>query len=168
MAGEFLPKVKVTTIVWAEEGRGFGELDCGTLNWECAQGDDLKLNISTIELNLVKIADRCNYDVELITQEMIKHWIAMEVVLGTRQDLIDKGVRGKVRDEDILYKANLETILSSPELFEEYKDMAVKAIISGQHYVYPKGGRMGKLFKDITSPIASSILRDALRESVSK
>lgn len=160
MKGQFLPRVEVTTIVWAEEDYQFDT------HWECAQGDDLQLNRPTIEFNLAKIVERCNYDAKSVAQEMIKHWIAMEVVFGTRQDLINKQVRGIVSDENILYKANFETILSSPDLYEEYKDIAVKAIIYGEHCVYPKNGKMSELFKDIRGQLAAVVAEKVFEESI--
>lgn len=155
--GEFLPKVEVTTIVWGYED--------WKAKWECAQGDDLKLNRPTVEFNLVKIAKRCKHDIELIIQEMIKHWIAMEVMFGTRQDLINKQVRDKVRDEGTLYKTNLKVILDSPSLYREYRDMAVKAMVEG-NWIPPVAG--SKLLRDVRSQLAASIAEKVLEESLKK
>jgi len=156
MKAEFLPKVEVTTIVWA----GWEELD-----WECTQGDDLKLNKSTIEINLIKMAERCNHDIELIIQEMIKHWIAMQAMLGTRQDLINKQVRGRVNSEEILCKANFEVILCSPSLYQEYKDMSVKAMVEGR---WVPCFEETELLNDVRSQLAASIAEKVLEESLNE
>jgi len=123
----FLPNVKVTTIIWADKD---------TLKhsqWEAAQGDDLKNQRATIELNLPKLAQRGN--LEAIAQGVVESWLSIEVVFATRQDLIDKQCRGEVKDEDILYNTNLKVILGSPVLRRKYSDLAMDEILDGEWYV---------------------------------
>lgn len=163
MRGRFLPKVEVTTIVWA--GR-----DKTAPDWECALGDDLKLNRPTIELDLTRITKRCNYNADLVTQEMIKHWIAMQVIFGTRQELINKNIRGYIgsEGEDILCKANFDVIRNSPasRIWKEYKDMAAKAILKGTHYIHPANSEIVTLFKDVKTTLAVPMLEEALEKPI--
>ena len=88
MEKQFLPEVKVTTIIWADEARE------SVSNWYSAQGDDLKLNRATIEVNLPKIAQDKGDDPPQIAEAMIDSWLSIYIILATRQDLIDKTVRG--------------------------------------------------------------------------
>ena len=124
---DFLPNVKVTTIVWADKGI------LTHSQWEVAQGDDLKNQRSTIELNLPKLIQRGN--LEAVAQGIVESWLSIEVVFATRQDLIDKQCRGEVKDEDILYNANLKVILGSPVLRRKYSDLAIDEILDGQWFV---------------------------------
>lgn len=119
----FLPNVKVTTIVWADKDM------LQHSQWQAAQGDDLKNQRSTIELNLPKLEQRGN--LEAVTQGMVESWLSIQVVLATRQDLIDKQCRGEVKDEDILCNANLKVILGSPVLRRKYSNLAMDEILDG-------------------------------------
>jgi len=120
--GYFLPHVEATTIVWAHTDV---ELD-----WYAAQGDDLKNQRSTIELNLAKMARDSNGDAEKVAQLLVDNWLAIYVILCTRQDLINKHVRGEVSADghDILYTANFKAIKASPHLDEHYTRVAIDAI----------------------------------------
>ena len=122
MAGQFLPDVPVSSIVWA-----YSDVE---LNWYAAQGDDLKNQRPTIELNLVKIARDHNEDVEKVAQALIDNWLAIYIVFCTRQDLINKQARGLLgaEGEDILAEANLKVIKASPRLAEHYTKVAIEAI----------------------------------------
>jgi len=125
---KFLPDVKVTTIVWGEKG------DEVKLPWEVAQGDDLGNRRATIELNFPKIAQRCGDDLERIAESMAEGWLSIWVVLATRQDLINKGIRGAVSPEAerTLYKANFKAIMESPILKRYYADIATGEILNGE------------------------------------
>ncbi|GAH83497.1 unnamed protein product [marine sediment metagenome] len=122
----FLPKVIVTTIVWADKDI------LEHSKWEAAQGDDLKNNRSTIELNLPKLKERGN--IEAIAKGMVESWLGIQVIFATRQDLIDKRVRGNVSEEGhkILYDANLKTIMVSPYLKKSYTNLAVENILNAE------------------------------------
>jgi len=121
----FLPNVKVTTIVW-------GDKDIlKHSQWDAAQGDDLKNQRPTIELNLPKL-EKNSVSLEVIAQRMVEGWLSIQAVFATRQDLIDKQCRGEVEDEEILYIANLKVILESPVLKRRYSDLAIEEIVNGQ------------------------------------
>lgn len=133
MDGEFLPRVPVTTIVWAH-----ADVE---LKWYAAQGDDLKNNIPAIELNLVKMVRDSSDEVEKVAQLLIDNWLALYVVLCTRQDLINKEARGlcSADGEQILYEANLKVINASRYLHEQYTRVAVGAIKGARTYIAVEG-----------------------------
>jgi len=123
---KFLPDVKVTTIIWGEKD---------TLKhskWEATQGDDLKNQRPTVELNLAKLAQRG--EAEKVAKAMVESWLSIWIVFATRQDLIDKKVRGAVSAEahKILYDANFKTIMESPMLKRGYADLAMDEILDGK------------------------------------
>jgi hypothetical protein len=125
MIGEFLPHIEVTTIVWSE--RGSEELP-----YDSAQGDDLKNNRPIIEISFPRLL-KGNTPPEVATA-MIESWLKMYLIFATRQDLINKHIRGSVSQEahNILYDANFRAITQSPELKRSYFILAVDRILSGQ------------------------------------
>jgi len=126
---KLLPDVKVTTIVWADKDI------LKHSQWEAAQGDDLKNQRSTIELNLPKLEQRGKPD--NIAIGMVESWLSIYIVFATRQDLINKDVRGDVSSdaERIVCKANFKAIMESPALKRGYADLAMDEILNGRWYV---------------------------------
>lgn len=125
--GNFLPSVEVTTIIWADKDI------LKHSQWDVAQGDDLKNQRPTIELNLPKLAKRGN--TEDIAKGMVESWLSIQVVFATRQDLINKQCRSEVKDENILYYANFKVILGSQTLRRKYSDLAMDEILNGQWFL---------------------------------
>lgn len=121
----FLPNVKVTTIVWADKNI------LKHSQWEAAQGDDLKNQRPTIELNLAKLAERGSNDD--VAKSMVESWLSINIVFATRQELINKQVRGDVsaEAEETLCEANLKAVLQSPILRHRYADLAIDEILNG-------------------------------------
>jgi len=124
----FLPKVEVTTIVWADEEHAS--------KWWAAQGDDLKRGRPTIEINFLRILR----EADEVAGAVILVWLEMYVVLTTRQALIDRGVRWTVSGDghEALYEGNFKAIKASPLLWEEYTRMAVEALTNGTHVTSPE------------------------------
>jgi len=129
----FLPHVAVSTVVWAHK-----DLE---VKWHAALGDDLRNRCPAIELNLRGIAEAAAYDVEKTAQLLVDNWLAIYVVLCTRQDLINKRARGTLSGsaEDILAKANLEVIRVSPRLDEHYTRVAIDAIRGARPFIAVEG-----------------------------
>lgn len=126
----FLPKVPVTTIVWA------GKEVLKNTSWYSAIGDDLSCMRPTIELNWPRIfKDKADSPEAAI--QIIKSWLLMYILLSTRQDLINKGVRGDLYTggEEELAKANYKIIWSSPVLLNFYTDLAIDSILGSKPYL---------------------------------
>lgn len=140
----FLPEVRVTTIVWADK-------DILTHSqWEAAQGDDLKNQRATIELNLPKLAQRGN--LEAVAQGLVESWLSIQIVFATRQDLINKEARRDVDDENILYDANLRVILGSKALRRKYSNLALDEILDGMWAV-------DDTFKELSEKIKTLLVK---------
>lgn len=129
VAGEFLPYTRVTTVVWVEDKAA------ETCKWDSAQGDDLKNDRAAIEINLAKILRRC--EPQEAALEMIKSWLRIYLILSTRQDLINKGIRSDVSEKghSILYDANFKAIMESPALKRRYFILAVDCILGGGWFI---------------------------------
>ena len=130
----FLPNIRVTTIVSANEHV------LKHCHWEAAQGDDFKNQRPTIELNLLRTLQ--NRSPEETSEEIVRNWISLYIILTTRQDLIHKQVRGwfSEKSEQILETANFKAVLESPQLLREYSITALANITLGRwlydsHYV---------------------------------
>jgi len=139
MEGYFLPHVPVTTIVWAHSDV--------EVKWHAALGDDLKNQRPAIELNLVKVAQDADDDVEKVTQLLIDNWLPIYILLCTRQDLISKKVRRLVSGaaEDDLARANFKAIKASRQLDEHYTRVAIDAIRGARTCLVREG--MADLFQ---------------------
>ena len=126
----FLPEVKVTTIVWGDANR------LQSSKWEAAQGDDLKNNRATIEINLPRIVKKRG-SLDNKADRIIENWLAIYVILATRQDLINKHIRGALSTdaEPILYRANFQVIKKSPMLQQKYASLAAGEITNGTWYL---------------------------------
>ena len=150
MNQQFLPKVEETTIIWADEARET------TSKWYSAQGDDLKHNRATIEINLPKIAKDKRGNPTEIAETMIVSWLGIYIVLATRQDLINKRVRGYFSPdgETILEEANFKAIKASPILLREYTQKAISELKDAKGYVYAteeNKALMEKVFEEMNS-----------------
>jgi hypothetical protein len=159
----FLPHVQVTTLVWAHDVEH---------EWYAAQGDDLQRQIPTIELNLLKVARESGGDVERAAQSLVDNWLAIYVVLCTRQGLIDKRARGLLSGEAevILAEANLKAIKASPRLNEHYVRVAIEAIKRSRPYIALEG--FAALFQNILerldATLATMEAEAAIREARAK
>lgn len=142
---KFLPDVKVTTIVWATKDMSKHS------QWEAAQGDDLKNQRSTIELNLPKLAKRGN--AEEIAKGMVESWLSIYIVFATRQNLINRGIRGAVSGdaEEILYYANFMAIMVSPQLKQAYADLAMDEILAGEWFTDQSFTNLSDTIKSLLS-----------------
>ena len=143
MEQQFLPEVKVTTIIWADEARE------SVSNWYSAQGDDLKLNRATIEVNLPKIAQDKGENARQIAESMIDSWLAIYIILATRQDLINKRVRGHFSSdgETILQEANFKAIKASPILWGQYRQKAISELKEAKDNAWATGKNKALLDK---------------------
>ena len=148
MEQQFLPEVKVTTIIWADKARE------SISNWYSGQGDDLKLNRATIEVNLPKIAQDKGGNAPQIAEAMIDSWLSIYIILATRQDLINKRVRGNFSSdgERILEEANFKAIKASPILWRQYMQKAISELKDAKGYVYATDdykALMDKVFEEM-------------------
>ena len=161
--GMFLPHVQVTTLVWAHDVEH---------EWYAAQGDDLQRQIPTIELNLVKVARESGGDVERAAQSLVDNWLAIYVVLCTRQDLIDKRVRGLLSGEAevILAEANLKAIRASRHLHEHYTKVAIGALKGARPYIAVEGfvSLFQKALEYLDARLATMEAESAIREARAK
>ncbi|GAH73494.1 unnamed protein product [marine sediment metagenome] len=130
MKQQFLPEAQVTTIIWADEDRD------EVSKWFAAQGDDLKNQRATIEINLPRIIKVKGDKPQEVALQMIDSWLAIYIVLATRQDLIDKQVRGwlSAEAETELQAANFKVIKASPILWSFYCEKAVNHLKESQSY----------------------------------
>lgn len=130
MKQQFLPDVRVTTIIWADEDRG------EVSPWFAAQGDDLKNQIPAIEINLPRIIKKIGEKPKEVALEMIKSWLSIYIIFATRQELINKQVRGWLSPEaeKEVENANFKAIISSPILWSLYCEKAVNHIKESQAY----------------------------------
>lgn len=130
MKQQFLPDVQVTTIIWADTDRA------ETSKWFAAQGDDLKNDRATIEINLPRIVKEKGDKPDEVALQMIDSWLAIYIVLATRQELINKQVRGwlSAEAETELQTANFKAIKTSPVLWAFYCEKAVHHIKESQSY----------------------------------
>ena len=134
MKQQFLPDVPVTTIIWADQGRE------NVSRWHVAQGDDLKNQRPTIEINLPRIIRDKGEDPSTVAREIIDSWLGIYIVLATRQDLINKQVRGWLDPgaETELQTANYKAIKASPILWAIYCEKAVSHLKESQGYATEK------------------------------
>lgn len=130
MNQQFLPDVKVTTIIWADEKRG------DVSKWFAAQGDDLKNERATIEINLPRIVKDKGNNPHDVALQMIESWLAIYIVLATRQELINKQIRGWLSPEaeTELQAANFKVMRTSPILWAFYCEKAVHDLKESQGY----------------------------------
>jgi len=145
MTGKFLPHIEVTTIVYMEKR-------AEAFPWDSAQGDDLKNNRAAIELNLARLLKRGRPSEA--ARAMIEDWLEIHLVLGTRQDLTNKHIRGEVSVEghNTLYAANFDAVMESPELKRKYFSLAIDRILSGKWIVDDD-------FKDTAKEVKSALVR---------
>ena len=143
---DFLPGTMVTTIIWADD------IKSKDWSWTAAQGDDLKRRCATIEINFIKIAQQ--KEASAIAEEMVKEWLLLYLMLATRQDLINKGVRGKLSGtaESSLCKTNFDVVMASPELLKQYSDIAIRNLRAGRWIV---GNEFEALTDDVTRVLLS-------------
>lgn len=147
----FLPEVKVTTIIWGGRGREY------LPDWYAAQGDDLKLQRAAIEINLEKVAQDKGGDIPQIATAMVNSWLNIYIVLATRQDLINKMVRGSFspEGEGILEEANFKAIKASPVVWRQYAEIAASQLKAAQVYAYPAEEKtlLDKVFEEMDKVI---------------
>lgn len=152
---DFLPKVEVTTMVWADDDRS-------STKWWAAQGDDLKRKCPTIEIYFPRILQ----EAEDVAGAMIRVWLEMYIVLATRQALIDRGVRWAVsgNGHEVLYEGNFKAIAASPLLWEEYTRMAVGELTKGKHVTAPERSDLAESLKMVMQEMdAQAALMEANR-----
>jgi len=125
--GEFLPGTRVKTIIWYDK-------TAQSLDWEVAQGKSRtkKLFAPTIELNLLLTETR-QKRIDLVCKRLVDNWLKVKILLCTRKDLVQRGVRNEVSPygERLLYQANLTAIAESPKLRRYYTDVALESILNG-------------------------------------
>lgn len=117
-----LPDVDVTTVICADE------LEC---RWDAAQGDDLKNQRPTIELNFPRIMKR--HEDNLATA-LIENWLSIYIVLSVRQYLIIHGVRRVItcEEEEAVCTATVKHILSNLDDNRDLVERAKKALIESR------------------------------------
>lgn len=130
MKQQFLPDVQVTTIIWADEERD------EVSKWFSAQGDDLKNQRATIEINLPRIIKEKGDKPDEVALQMIDSWLGIYIVLATRQELINKQVRGWLSPEaeTELQAVNFKVVRTSPILWSLYCEKAVHQLKESQSY----------------------------------
>lgn len=124
VGGDFLPSVRVSTAVYE---------DFTGASWFAALGDDLHRNRPLIEINLTSLREAYP-ELDRAARQAIDSWLAMYIVLASRQDLIHKQVRGDLSSDsqEILQKANYAAIKASPALYSKYIDLAIDSLIRAQ------------------------------------
>ncbi|MBA7686870.1 hypothetical protein ES703_95329 [subsurface metagenome] len=129
MKQQFLPDVQVTTIIWADTKRA-------EASWFAAQGDDLKNQRATIEINLPRIIEKKGDKPQEVALQMIDSWLSIYIVLATRQELINKQVRGWLSPEaeTELQNINFKVVKASPILWSFYCEKAVNHLKESQSY----------------------------------
>lgn len=143
MIGEFLPHIQISTIIYVDKR-------AESFPWDSAQGDDLKNDRAAIEINVSRILSHDR--LPEATHRIIENWLKIYLVLGTRQDLINKHIRGDVSLEghNILYAANFNVVMESPELKRRYYTLAIDRILNGQWFIEDD-------FKDIVKEVKSAL-----------
>jgi len=119
------PDVPVTTILWANEL-------CNSCNWNAVQGDDLKHNCPTIELNFLRISKLYNTDEE-IAEALIKSWLGIYLVFSCRKDWINHNIRQflTAEEEEDTCNGIFNYVLDHLSEFTELKQKAKDAILNG-------------------------------------
>ena len=147
---DFLPKVEVTTVVWADALDE--ELPA---KWWAAQGDDLKRKRPTIEIYFPRVLQ----EAEDVAGALIRVWLEMYIVLATRQALIDRGVRWAVSGDghETLYKGNFKAIEASPLLWAAYTKIAVGELIMGKHVTTPERPDLAQSLKSVMQDMDAQV-----------
>lgn len=143
MIGAFLPHVEATTIIYIDK-------TAEAFPWDSAQGDDLKKNRAAIEVNIARILSRDR--LPEAAQRIIEYWLKIHLILATRQDLINKRVRGDVSldGHSTLYAANFSVVMESPELKRRYFTLAIDQILNGKWLVDDE-------FKDLAEEVKAAL-----------